>query len=109
MGVGRGAWTPWILKISANKGCLLDFEWENPNFIIFVPLWKNFGKIQEYHPWKKSFRRACLQVNSVEHVRYREVFYAGIICARGEATCASMLRYLREKQMFLISVWKFGT
>jgi len=32
-GEGReGQGPPWILKISAKKGCFLDLEWEKTNF-----------------------------------------------------------------------------
>jgi len=38
MGVGRwGRGHPWILKISAKKGCFLSFEWEKTNFTTFSP------------------------------------------------------------------------
>jgi len=38
-------WHPWILKISAKKGCFLSFEWEKTSFTTFaIPLekfWRN--------------------------------------------------------------------
>ena len=40
MGVGRGgrgALGPWILKISAKKGCFRSFEWEKSNLTTFSP------------------------------------------------------------------------
>jgi len=62
MGVGRkgagGAWPPWILKISAKKGCFLNFEWEKKNFTTFVlPLKKFWKNPLVAPPWEKSFRR----------------------------------------------------
>jgi len=45
MGVGRGAWPPWILKFSVKEGCFFSFEREKANFTTFGVPWKNFGKI----------------------------------------------------------------
>ena len=48
MGVGRGTrgpCLPWIFKVSAKKGCILDLEWEKTNFTTIDLPWKNFEKI----------------------------------------------------------------
>jgi len=40
MSIRRGeerVYPPWILKISAKKGCLLSFKWEKTNFTTFGP------------------------------------------------------------------------
>jgi len=51
VGVGRwgqGGLAPlWILKISAQKGCFLIFEWEKTNFTTFG---RSPGKILEESP-----------------------------------------------------------
>ena len=45
MGVGRGGLgPPWILKISANRGCFLGFDWEKTNFATFGHLIEKFWK-----------------------------------------------------------------
>jgi len=36
-GGAGGTRPPWILKISAKKGCFLSFEWEKTNFTAFGP------------------------------------------------------------------------
>jgi len=54
----RGGLAPWILKISAKKGCFLNFEWEKKNFTTFVlPLKKFWKNPLVAPPWEKSFRR----------------------------------------------------
>jgi len=53
MGVGRGgARAPWVLKISAKKGCFLSFEWEKTNFTTFAPPLEKFWKIPRCAPGK---------------------------------------------------------
>jgi len=53
----RGLVLPWILKISAKKGCFLSFVWEKQISPLLALPCKNFGKIPWWPAWKKSFRR----------------------------------------------------
>jgi len=50
-----------ILKFSAKRGCFLSFEWAKPNFITFGPPLEKFWKNPQVPPWKKSFRRLCIE------------------------------------------------
>ena len=44
---------PWILKMSAQKGHFLSFEWEKSNFTTFAAPSKKFGKIPWWSPLEK--------------------------------------------------------
>ena len=61
-GARRDSAPAWILTFSEKKGCFLSFEWEKSNFTTFGhPLDKFRKKPLVAAPWKKSFRRPCLQ------------------------------------------------
>jgi len=58
----RGALPPWILKISAKKGCFLNFEWEKTNFTTFGP-WKKI--LPTPMPARQAETTSCIQSRAV--------------------------------------------
>jgi len=68
MGAGRRgqeAFPPWILKISAKRGCFLSFEWEKITYHFWPPLEK-FWKNPLVPPLEKFFRRPWTRAIDLE-------------------------------------------
>ena len=77
----QGGRLPWILKISAKKGCFLSFEREKTNFTNFGSPRKTLEKSSSTSPWEKSFRRPCLPLSAVTVSHYLQT------CLRLKVTC----------------------
>ena len=61
-GRGRGSWPHPGFWNFQKKGRFLSFEWEKLNLTTFDSPGNNLEKSRVTPPWKKSFRRPCLQI-----------------------------------------------
>jgi len=83
---GKGVKAPWILKISAKKGCFLNFEWEKPNFTTFGLPRKNPLVPPS---WKKSFRRPWLRLTSTSFEKFLRMVVSRK--AKGDSTSGALV------------------
>ena len=74
-GWAGGARFPWILKISAKKGCFLNFQWENPHYTTFGPSLEKFWKNPVVPPLEKI----------LPTLMYANVFYQ-LLCRKRKHT-----------------------